>query len=33
MDGLVSSDRQIWGSYLHLIFHNDAFLRSFFEVV
>ncbi len=33
VDGLVSSDRQVWGSYLHLIFHNDAFLRSFFEVV
>ena len=29
-DGLVTSDRRIWGTYLHLIFHNDSFLRTFF---
>lgn len=30
-DGLVSSDRKIWGTYLHLIFHNEAFRRTFFK--
>jgi len=30
-DGLVSADRRIWGTYFHLIFYNDAFLRSFFK--
>ncbi len=29
-DGLVSADRRVWGTYFHLIFHNDAFLRTFF---
>lgn len=33
MDGLVSADRKVWGSYLHLIFHNSAFQSSFFEVL
>ena len=32
-DGLVSVDRKVWGSYLHLIFDNDAFLRSFFAAI
>lgn len=29
VDGLVSRDRKVWGTYLHLIFHNDPFVRSF----
>ena len=29
LDGLVSSDRKVWGTYLHLIFHNEAFCRTF----
>lgn len=33
VDGLVSADRKVWGSYLHLIFHNEAFQSSFFEVL
>lgn len=33
VDGLVSADRQVWGSYLHLIFHNAAFQSTFFEVL
>ncbi len=28
-DGLVSRDRKVWGSYIHLIFHNPAFCRTF----
>ncbi len=28
-DGLVSLDRKVWGTYLHLIFHNEAFCRTF----
>lgn len=28
-DGLVSNDRRIWCTYLHLICHNPAFLASF----
>jgi hypothetical protein len=27
LDGHVSTDRQVWGTYLHLIFHNTAFTR------
>lgn len=27
-DGLVSLDRKVWGTYLHLIFHNQAFCRT-----
>jgi adenosylcobyric acid synthase len=30
-DGLVSPDRQVWGSYLHLIFHSEAFRHSLFR--
>lgn len=30
-DGLVSVDRKVWGTYFHLIFHNEAFLRTFFD--
>lgn len=33
VDGLVSRDRQIWGTYVHLIVHNEAFCSSFFEVL
>ena len=33
LDGLVSADRRIWGTYLHLIFHNDAFLKSILELL
>lgn len=29
-DGFVSADRKVWGTYFHLIFHNEAFLRTFF---
>lgn len=29
-DGYVSADRKVWGTYFHLIFHNEAFLRTFF---
>ncbi len=29
LDGLVSSDRKVWGTYVHLIFHNQAFVRTF----
>jgi len=28
LDGHVSTDRQVWGTYLHLIFHNSAFTRA-----
>lgn len=31
VDGLVSHDRRIWGTYLHLIFHNHAFMEEFFS--
>ncbi len=30
-DGLVSADRRLWGTYLHGIFNNDAFLCSLLE--
>lgn len=33
LDGLVSSDRKVWGTYLHLIFHNEAFCRTFFATM
>lgn len=33
LDGLVTSDRKIWGSYIHLIFHNPAFRRTFFATL
>jgi adenosylcobyric acid synthase len=29
-DGLVSPDRLVWGTYLHLIFHNESFRRTFY---
>lgn len=29
LDGLVSSDRKVWGTYFHLIFHHEAFVQSF----
>jgi adenosylcobyric acid synthase len=32
-DGLVSADRRVWGTYLHLIFYNEAFLHTFFGSV
>jgi cobyric acid synthase len=31
--GLVSPDRQVWGTYLHLIFHNEPFVRSLFATM
>lgn len=31
VDGLVSDDRRVWGTYLHLIFHNPAFMEEFFH--
>lgn len=33
LDGLVSADRKVWGSYIHLIFHNPAFRRAFFATM
>lgn len=30
LDGFVTEDRRVWGSYLHLIFHNHAFNKAFF---
>lgn len=33
LDGLVSSDRQIWATYLHMIFHNGPFQSSIFELL
>lgn len=33
VDGLVSADRRVWGTYLHRIFYNEAFLRTLFEVL
>lgn len=30
LDGFVTGDRRVWGSYLHLIFHNHAFCKAFF---
>jgi adenosylcobyric acid synthase len=32
-DGFVSTDRKVWGTYLHLIFHHDAFCRALFQPV
>lgn len=32
-DGLVSLDRKVWGTYIHLIFHNPAFCRTFFATL
>jgi hypothetical protein len=32
-DGLVSPDRLVWGTYLHLIFHNEPFVRSLFATM
>ncbi|MCC6976674.1 MAG: hypothetical protein IT343_00025 [Candidatus Melainabacteria bacterium] len=32
-DGLVSKDRKVWGTYIHLIFHNPAFRRAFFATM
>jgi cobyric acid synthase len=32
-DGLVSPDRQVWGTYLHLIFHNEPFVRTLFATM
>lgn len=31
LDGYVSTDRKVWGTYIHLIFHNDAFCRALFQ--
>lgn len=28
LDGFLSRDRRIWGTYLHLIFHNKAFMEA-----
>lgn len=32
-DGFVSTDRRIWGTYIHLIFHNEAFCKALFACV
>lgn len=31
VDGLVTLDRKVWGSYFHLIFHAEPFLTTFFK--
>lgn len=33
LDGFVSTDRKVWGTYIHLIFHHDAFCRAVFQPV
>lgn len=33
MDGFVSSDRLVWGTYIHLIFHRSAFCKAVFQPV
>jgi len=33
IDGLVTTDRKVWGTYVHLIFHNSAFVRSLLSVL
>jgi adenosylcobyric acid synthase len=33
LDGFVSADRKIWGTYIHLIFHYSAFCRALFQPV
>lgn len=33
LDGLVSRDRKVWGTYIHLIFHNPAFCQTFFATM
>jgi adenosylcobyric acid synthase len=33
LDGFVSADRRIWGTYIHLIFHYSAFCRAVFQPV
>lgn len=33
MDGFVSADRRVWGTYIHLIFHYSAFCRAVFQPV
>ena len=30
LDGYMSRDRQVWGTYIHLIFHNSAFWKGLF---
>lgn len=30
VDGWVTPDRKVWGTYLHRVFHNEAFVRLFF---
>ncbi len=31
LDGLVSADGRVWGSYIHGLFDNDAFRRAFVQ--
>lgn len=33
LEGFVSSDRRIWGTYIHLIFHHSAFCRALFQPI
>ena len=33
LDGFVSADRKVWGTYIHLIFHYSAFCRALFQPV
>jgi adenosylcobyric acid synthase len=33
LDGFVSQDRRVWGTYIHLIFHNSAFCKALFQPV
>lgn len=31
MDGLVSKDRRLWGTYIHQVFNADGFCRAVFD--
>lgn len=33
LDGFVTSDRRVWGTYLHHIFDNESFNRMFFSTM
>jgi adenosylcobyric acid synthase len=33
LDGVVTADRKVWGTYVHLVLHNPAFVRSHLSVL
>jgi adenosylcobyric acid synthase len=33
LDGVVTADRKVWGTYVHLILHNPAFVHSLLSVL